>query len=120
MNQLLQAMWTGMRNTCPSCRQGRIFRGLWQENRRCPVCNAAFERNNEGDFLGAMVTAYSIISVLVIIGVFLVSWLTDLAWDQQVILWSIFAALVMGLGYRNLKGLWIGILHVMLGGLPRD
>lgn len=119
MKEMLQAMWIGMQNRCPSCRQGRIFNGF-KENKRCPVCNAAFERNNEGDFLGAMVTAYSITAVLVAIGLGITVTLTDLTWVQHVTIWTVFTALFIILGYRNMKGIWVGILHVMLGGLPRE
>jgi uncharacterized protein (DUF983 family) len=48
-----------LRQRCPRCRQGRVFRGPIAMNPSCPVCGLSFERE-EGYFLGAMYISYGI------------------------------------------------------------
>lgn len=114
MWEMVRAAWTGMRLTCPACGQGRIYRSLQQMNPECPHCGVRFERE-EGDFLGAMVIAYSITAMLVAAGVFILLLLTDMSATAHIILWSTAATLFLVTTYRNMKGIWIGILHVMVG-----
>lgn len=114
MWEMLRAAWIGMRLTCPACGQGRIYRSLKVMNHECPTCGVIFERE-EGDFLGAMVIAYSVTSVLVAAGVFLMLLLTEMSATQHVLFWTVTATLFLLTTYRNMKGIWIGILHVMVG-----
>lgn len=106
--------WAGLRLRCPSCGQGRIFAGLTKMNPRCSVCGVIFERE-EGDFLGAMVIAYSVTAVVVAAGVYAVEVWTDLDAYTHLFLWSLVAALFLLFGYRHMKGLWVGILCLMVG-----
>lgn len=114
MWEMLRAAWEGMRLRCPACGQGRIFRTFSAMNSECPHCGVVFERE-EGDFLGAMVVAYSITAVLIAAGILIVEVLTDLDATAHAVIWSVLAALFLILTYRNMKGIWIGILHVMMG-----
>ena len=61
---LISAMWDGFCLRCPSCRKGAMLRDVNSHPYGMPWCGAPFERDNEGDFLGAMVTAYSLAVVL--------------------------------------------------------
>jgi uncharacterized protein (DUF983 family) len=54
-----------VRQRCPQCRQGRIFRGTFAMNDPCPVCGVVFQRE-EGYFLGSMYVSYLLSSVLLI------------------------------------------------------
>lgn len=114
MWQMLQAAWAGMRLHCPACGQGRVYRGLTTMNETCSHCGVAFERE-EGDWVGAIVVAYSITSVLVAAGISLTVALTSLPPEVHVTLWSGFTVVFLLLTYRNMKGIWLGILHVMTG-----
>ena len=53
----LVAMWREqaaiLRQRCPRCFTGQVFRGLIDMNERCPVCDLEFERE-PGYFTGAM------------------------------------------------------------------
>lgn len=109
---MARAAWVGMQLICPVCERGKMGQGFGIKD-HCEVCGVSFEPE-EGDFLGAMVTAYSILSVLVIVGIFVVGWLTDLSLVDHLILWTIFSTAFMLLTYRNMKGIWTGILHVMV------
>lgn len=107
-------MWDGMLLVCPACRKGRIYRSFTKMNDTCAHCGAVFEPD-EGDFVGAMVVAYSITAVLVAIGVGITTALLNLTFVQHVVIWSVFATVFILLTYRNQKGIWIGILHIMTG-----
>ena len=54
---------SALRQRCPRCRKGKMFRGLWTMNDPCPVCGLIFQRE-EGYFLGAMYVSYLLSSVL--------------------------------------------------------
>lgn len=114
MRNLWRALWDGLRLRCPRCGQGRIYRTRWEMHPHCPHCSLGFERG-EGDFLGAITIAYAVTSVLIAIGVFLLAALTELSAGVQVAIWSVFGALFLLLFYRNMKGIWIGILYLMTG-----
>jgi len=49
--------WAMLRQRCPRCRTGRMFRGAFTMNDPCPVCGLIFQRE-EGYFLGSMYTSY--------------------------------------------------------------
>lgn len=113
LQKWLVGMWDGMRLVCPNCRKGAIYRAM-EMNARCPSCDIAFQPN-PGDFTGAMTVAYSVTSVLVAIGVFILESMTNLPLMTHVIIWGIFSVAFLILCYRNLKGIWIGILYAMTG-----
>lgn len=114
MWEMLRCAWTGMQLKCPACKAGRVYRNLTEMHHACPACGVVFERE-EGDFLGAIVVAYSITAVLVAVGVTAVEMLTDLDPMLHVLLWSLATTLFLFFTYRNMKGIWLGILHVMVG-----
>jgi uncharacterized protein (DUF983 family) len=68
-----------LRQRCPRCREGRVFRGTLEMNATCPVCGITFERE-QGYFLGAMYVSYAL--SIVLLG--LLTWLLSLllpTWD---------------------------------------
>lgn len=79
-----------LRQLCPRCRVGRIFRysifrGFPKMFERCPVCDLKFERE-EGYFLGAMYISYGLalltIAVIVIVLRNVTNWslVKDVGW----------------------------------------
>jgi uncharacterized protein (DUF983 family) len=60
-----RTLWAIVRQRCPRCRQGRMFRGLFTMNDPCPVCGLLFERD-EGYFLGAMYVSYGLSCALLV------------------------------------------------------
>lgn len=112
--ELIAAMWDGFCLRCPSCRRGSIYATLTRINRACPDCGAPFERDNEGDFLGAMVTAYSLTVVFGAVVLVLLFVLTQLPVYQQMMITGIASLLFLLLFYRNLKGVWIAVLLALL------
>ena len=56
--------WAIRHLRCPRCHHGKVFRGLIEMNRHCPVCGLVFERE-PGYFLGAMYVSYAFASVII-------------------------------------------------------
>ena len=69
MSERLHAI---LKQKCPVCFQGTIFRGSITMNESCPACGLRFERE-QGYFLGALYVAYGL-------GVPILSLLTLLIW----------------------------------------
>ncbi len=55
-----------IRQRCPRCREGKMFRGVITMNDPCPVCGLLFQRE-EGYFLGAMYVSYFLSSGIYLI-----------------------------------------------------
>lgn len=111
---LLLAMWDGFLLKCPSCSEGRIYDGFATVRRSCPHCEAPFERYGEGDFVGAMVLAYSFASIFVTNVILVINMVTTMpVWDQIIIAALAGLAFVVLL-YRNMKGVWVAILLALL------
>jgi uncharacterized protein (DUF983 family) len=68
---LLSWLWALLRQRCPHCHKGRMFRGLFEMNDPCPVCGVLFQRE-EGYFLGAMYFGY-VLATAVLIPLYLVA-----------------------------------------------
>jgi uncharacterized protein (DUF983 family) len=99
--------WALLRQRCPVCCRGPIFKGRYAMNRHCPVCGLDFEPEG-GYFLGAMYFSYLL--AIVVLGTFtfaLHALLPD--WDLQ---WLVLPALVpflftVPLLFRYSRVLWI-------------
>jgi uncharacterized protein (DUF983 family) len=61
-------VWAALRQRCPRCRKGRMFRGQFAMNDPCPECGLLFQRE-EGTFLGAMYVSY-LLACLILIPLF--------------------------------------------------
>ena len=51
-------IWSVLRQRCPRCRRGPVFRGLMTTREHCVVCGLKFERE-AGYFVGAMYASYA-------------------------------------------------------------
>ncbi len=71
---ILARLWAALRQCCPRCCRGKIFRGSVTMNERCPVCDLQFERE-QGYFFGAMYFSYflsiGVMALLTLLGSFL-------------------------------------------------
>jgi uncharacterized protein (DUF983 family) len=99
--------WAIVRQRCPRCREGRVFRGLVDMNPACPVCGLPFERE-QGYFLGAMYISYAL--SIVLLG--LVTWLLYLLlpeWDlgTLVLLGCVAYLPLVPLVFRYSRVMWI-------------
>src|SRR5438046_2660947 len=62
-----------LRQRCPRCFAGKVYRGLLDMNETCPVCGLRFERE-EGYFTGAMYISY-LLSLVLVFAIFGILWL---------------------------------------------
>jgi uncharacterized protein (DUF983 family) len=62
--------WAVLHLRCPRCHHGKVFSGLIEMNRHCPVCGLRFERE-PGYFLGAMYVSYAFASLIIGLGLWL-------------------------------------------------
>jgi uncharacterized protein (DUF983 family) len=76
-------VWAIVRQRCPRCREGRMFRGSLAMNDPCPVCGLIFQRE-EGYFLGAMYVSYLLASALLVPLYFAATVLFP-GWDSMVV-----------------------------------
>lgn len=81
-----------LRQLCPRCREGRIFRssvfsGWPRIHERCPVCDLKFERE-EGYFLGAMYISYGM-SLATITAIALLLWALLHPSFENTIIWAV-------------------------------
>ncbi len=100
----------GLRQRCPVCGRGKIFKGWIKTYERCPACNFAFERE-PGYYTGA-------IAVNLVVSEFLIAVIAvPLAASQSV---SLTVLIVLGctlpflfplLFYRPTKSLWMSFDH---------
>jgi len=58
-------LWAIIRQRCPRCRTGKMFRGVFTMNDPCPVCGMIFQRE-EGYFLSAMYVSYFLGAALLV------------------------------------------------------
>ena len=99
-----------LRQRCPRCRQGRVFRGSLTMNDPCPVCGLIFQRE-EGYFLGAMYFSYLLSIPPVLVLILLVWWLTP--WRFDVVLIAAFIAYLplVPVVTRFARVLWLHLDH---------
>src|SRR5262245_22529666 len=83
MRRVTECLWAIVRQRCPRCRTGRMFRGRFTMNDPCPVCNLVFQRE-EGYFLGAMYASY-FLAVAIQIPAFFVFSLLLPEWDSMLV-----------------------------------
>ena len=63
-----------LRQRCPRCREGKIFRNLLDMHERCPVCDLKWEKE-QGYFLGAMYFSYALAIAFLLAAYLLIQWL---------------------------------------------
>jgi uncharacterized protein (DUF983 family) len=100
-------LWAIARLRCPACREGKVFRGLFETNNRCPVCGLQFMRET-GYFLGAMYFSYALAIPLILIFTGIVYLLAP-HWPlyvDLVVAWMAFLPFVAPV-YRYSRVMWL-------------
>jgi len=108
--ELVAAIWDGIRLRCPACSKGPIWAAKSRMNPACPECGAAFERTSEGDFVGAIVTAYAFISGFAILFLLLLNQYTQMDIMVQIALSGGLSLGLLLVFYRNMRGVWVALL----------
>jgi uncharacterized protein (DUF983 family) len=96
-----------LRQRCPDCRQGSLFKNLFIINSRCPVCGLRFERE-PGYYVGAMYFSYALALAILVPLFFLFQWLLP---DWPTLLIPLLPVLIYlpftPVVYRYSRALWI-------------
>lgn len=111
---MIQPLWDGVCLRCPNCRKGEMFRTWFETHPRCPGCSVPFQPY-EGDFLGTMAVTYGITVGLALLLFAALYKFTDLTLYQHLLVYSAFCLVWYFALYRQMKGIWVGILYVMTG-----
>ena len=100
-----RAMVRSTLGRCPNCGEGALFQGLYKVRATCPACGVRFERDS-GAWLGAMVVAYSlaVLAVIVVAAVTIIRWGLYQGLEWVLVGTGIVSVLVL---YRPVKGFWI-------------
>ena len=108
----LALLGRGMRQRCPVCGKGKIFKGFFQTYERCPVCDFAYERE-PGYYTGAI--AVNLIVTELVIAAVVVPVAASQAVSIPVMLTvgSALPILLPLLCYRPTKAIWMSIDHVV-------
>jgi len=107
---LAAALWDGLRLKCPACGSGPMFASKERMHPACPECGAPFERSSEGDFLGAIITAYGFIAALAIVLLLALNQFTELDLIVQLAIACGLSLVTLVVFYRNIRGVWVAIL----------
>jgi uncharacterized protein (DUF983 family) len=98
-----------IRQRCPRCLIGKVFRGILDMNERCPLCGFVFGRE-AGYFTGAMY-ASTLISLPLVFGIFLILWAfsskTLLAVEVMVLVTAVLFIPLVPLAWRYSRVLWM-------------
>ena len=118
LSTYIRALWLGLRLRCPNCGQGKMFHGLFEMEKTCPVCHVRFERLS-GESIGGMVINLALAEVITIGGFFLVDMLTDIQPVQQLLFWIPFTIIFCVLFYRHARAMWVAVAF-LTGGVYTD
>jgi uncharacterized protein (DUF983 family) len=100
-----------LRQRCPVCLRGRVFRGLWRTREQCSVCETRYDREH-GYFVGAMYLAYGLgVLILVPLTVWLMAldvsvWWIALIAELQIVVCS-------PLLFRYSRVLWLHLDEIL-------
>lgn len=115
---MLQPLWDGFLLRCPKCRRPSIGKGLDIKS-HCDHCGHNMQPG-EGDFVGAIMIAYSFLAVILGVLVTTAVILFDLSPYVHLAIWMPFSVAFLLLTYRNWKGVWVGLLWIFNKGEESD
>jgi uncharacterized protein (DUF983 family) len=100
-----KAMVRSTLGRCPNCGQGGLFQGLYKLKATCDSCGVRFERDS-GAWLGAMVVAYglAILAVIIVAAVTIILWGLYQGLEWVLVGTGIASVLLL---YRPVKGFWV-------------
>ena len=95
-----------LKNKCPYCYQGDVFKGFLTMNKRCPSCDQVFLKE-EGYYLGSMIAAY-FFSAFSVIPVFVIgAFYFQLEINLLILIGSIQVIVLSPILYRYSTILWL-------------
>lgn len=107
MDRFGKLVGRALRLRCPLCGQGRLFKGLFAMNERCPHCSVKFERE-PGFFLGSIYINYGVTAVVtsvLYLALMFSNWRSDI--EQMGVTVAVAILLPLFL-HRHARSLWAG------------
>jgi uncharacterized protein (DUF983 family) len=102
----------GLRQRCPVCGKGKIFRGFFKTYERCPACQFIYERE-PGYYTGAMAVNLVVTELLIVIIAVPIAASQAVSIPVMVVLGVTLPILLPLLFYRPSKSLWMSIDHLV-------
>ncbi len=110
MGRVLSVLWCCAHLMCPACRHGRMFRGYFTMNVRCPVCGIIFERD-AGEVTGGMAINAVLTASLAVFGAAF-AFFTDVPLMPLLFGLMIVTVVFPLWFYRRARAIWTGILYL--------
>lgn len=93
-------------NTCPNCKEGKVFKGIFSYNHICTVCKYAIERE-PGYFLAANMISYSIGFFVILPTLLLLLFTFDVSGTTLAIIPSIELIILLPFLFRFSRLFWL-------------
>ncbi len=100
----------GLRQRCPVCGRGKIFKGWIKTYERCPVCNYAYERE-PGYYTGAVAVNLVVSELLITVIAVPMAASQTVPLSVLIVLGCTLPFLLPLLFYRPTKSLWMSFDH---------
>jgi uncharacterized protein (DUF983 family) len=97
-----------LRLRCPRCGVGKMFRGMFSMNERCPNCNLRYERA-PGYFLGSSYINYGLTAVAILVLYVALHYWLKLSNQQLAAPLGIFCIAFPLLFFRQARSLWLAL-----------
>ncbi len=102
----------GLRQRCPVCGQGKIFKGIFNTYERCTVCQFIFERE-PGYYTGAIAVNLAVTELLIAVIAVPVAASEAFSIPFLVGMGFVLCVMVPLLLYRPAKSIWMSMDHFL-------
>lgn len=102
----------GVRQRCPVCGKGKVFRGIFKTYERCPVCNFTYERES-GYYTGAIAVNLIVTELLLAIIAVPVAASRAVSIPVMIALGLTLPILLPLIFFRPAKSLWMSLDHFL-------
>lgn len=108
----LLLFFRGLRQRCPVCGKGKIFRGVFKTYEHCPVCSFVYERE-PGYYTGAMALNLVVTELVIVIVAVPVAASQAFSIPVMALIGGLLCVGLPLLCYRPSKSLWMSLDHVI-------
>jgi uncharacterized protein (DUF983 family) len=109
-----RALFRGIRQRCPACGQGKLFRTFLDMHEGCASCGVRYSRES-GQWIGSLYINTTVTALVLAVAMALVPW-RALSFTGHLILWESLAVLFPLGFFRVSRGIWMGLVYLS-GGL---
>jgi uncharacterized protein (DUF983 family) len=111
---IARALARGIRQRCPACGEGKLFRSFLDMEESCSCCGVRYSRES-GQWIGSLYINTTATALVLAVAMALAPW-RALPFAGQLVLWETMAvAFPLGF-FRISRGIWMALVHLS-GGL---